>query len=850
MAKKNFKSADEIRQQMHEASAAHKANIDMLDEEMGQLGRIFDLRQKVVLSQQKLAEQQQLYNNYIRLEVDSAQKGLHIRKNKLKELQKEKAEQKKLVDQAKDATKILEKKLRVQQAFVATIQATGKALVSTTSNVAKYLMQSDSAMKGLSLELGLSGERSERMRENLMESAGYAARMGIDMKALTQMVSTYADETGRVRQFSEESLNSLTLMAKGTSLGVEGAARLAGKYEMMGLNATDSATEVSRIVDTTERMGVNTGKVLKNVSVNFKKLQKFSFRNGVSSMADMAIYAEKFKIDMDSILGPLETGRNLESVIKMSAELQVLGGNFANLADPMSMLFESRNDPEAYMKRINEMTKGMVTLNKTAKGFSFEMASPMAQDMLAKAAKALGMTTDELTQQAFRMREIQQTRSQMAGKGLSTDDREMIEGLAKFNSKTGRMMVEIGGVATDVSKLGSNQIKALRQEKVNLEERALASQTFDEAFKNTMMELKATLLPLLKGINAVLTWLRPIVTDMTTWFSELGTVGKILTAAGTVLLLAAATFAKNRAIGGIKSMMGMGGATGGGANLFGKGGANAAQSLGRGKGAMMAGKGAGMKSMGAGAGVGLASAGMGAGIAIAAVGISKLADSMAKLSPEQAESLETIATTLAITFPLAAAGMAIFATVGSAAVVPLLAIGGALLLIGGGVAVAALGIGSMAESFVSLDGVDLSKIGSGMFKFSAAALMLGNPMGLIGLAAMTTSVIAIGANAGDIERVGTAFANISAVMKGSTSDMKEVKDTINSIASADLSNNSGIAQLTSLLSKPLQVKFADQEVAIKTNIDLNMDSNVIVSKVVEKMGQVYADMQGGKSGVS
>lgn len=843
MAKKNFKGIDKIRDQMHKADAPNKANIEILDAEINSLGKIFDLRQKAVLTQQKLIEQQKLLNNYVQLEVETAQDGQHINKRNLKIIKQEKDERKKLVDQVKLSTKNLEKKLATQEAFIATIKASATVFKSATSSVAKYLMESDSAMKGLSLELGLSGERSERMRENLMESAGYAARMGIDMKGLTQMVSTYADETGRVRNFNEENLNALTLMAKGTSLGVEGAARMAGQFEMMGLNAEGSATEVSRIVDTTERMGVNTGKVLKAVNTNFKKLQKFSFRNGVSSMADMAIYAEKFKINMDSVLAPLESGRHLDSVIKMSAELQVLGGNFANLADPMSMLFESRNDPEAYMKRINSMTKGMVTLNKTAKGFEFEMASPMAQDMLAKAAKALGMTTDELTQQAFRMREIQQTRSQMAGKGLSKGDKELIEGLAKFNSKTGRMMVEIGGVATDVSKLGSNQMEALRTQKTSLEERALASQTFDEAFKNTIQELKATLLPLLKGINSVLTWLRPIVTNFTEWFSGLGGVSQTLLAAGGLLLMAATTFAKNKIGSAISGRLG-GGA--GGMSMFGGASGKGVKGIGKGMGA--AGKGAGMRSMGAGAGVGMAALGAGAGIGLAAVGISSLADSMAKLTPQQAESLESIVSSIAWMSGIAvvaAAAIGIFGVASSAASLGLLAFGGAVLMVGAGIGIAAAGIGYMGEGLAKLDGVNLDGVGLGMMGIGAAALMMGNPIGLIGVAAMTASVIAIGANASNLERVGNAFANISAVMKGSSSDLENVKNTINSISSADM-GSTGIAELASILSKPIQVKFADQEVAIRTNIDLNMDSSVIVSKVVEQMGQVYADKQGGK----
>lgn len=841
MAKKNL-SAKDLQAKIDALNAISDRNIELMKEEMNSLDRIMDARDRIARKEEIANAEREKHLNTQRLIGELEAEGYKIHGTKLKNVKSERLESEKI-------HKSLVKRLNLQKNILNTIAESIKISQNGFSKVASYLMESDAAMKGLSLELGLSGERAAMLSNSLEDAAVFSAGLGVDMKGLAQMASVYAEETGRARMHNEANLKAMTSIAKGTALGIEGAAQLASQYEMMGFNATDTAKEVQRIVDTTERMGVNTGKVLKAVNKNFKTLQKYTFRGGSQGMADMAMYATKFKVNMEEVLSAMEKGRSLDSVIEMSAQLQVLGGQFANLADPMSMLFESRNDPEAYTKRINEMTKGMVTMNKTAKGFELQIASPMAQDQLAQAAKALGMTTDELTTQAFRMREIQQTRKQMFGSGLSGEEKEIVEGLAKFNKDTGRMMVEIGGVSTDVSKLTSDQVKALKQEQATLDERAKASQSFDQAFQNTIMQLKATMLPLLKTINGALEAVRPTVDKMINFFDQSNGFVKGGLMVAAALTLAAGkigmALAKEKLMG---ALLGSGGAAKGAASAAsGAGGMSGAQMLGKGKGAMAAGKGAGLSALGKGAGVGVAAVGIGTGVMLAAKGISQLADSMSKLSVEQLESFERVALGLAIAIPAMAAGMVLLGTAASASAVGIGILTLAVLGIGAGIGIAAAGVGYMAEGMAKLDEVDLTAAGAGMMQIGAAALMMANPLSILGLGAMTASVTAIGANAANMERVGNAFGQIGAVLQGSASQFKEVRDTIQAIASTEVGGNSAISQLTEMLSKPLRVEFPEGEVGIVANIDVSMGGDNFITQVSKKIPARIVDLQQAKA---
>ena len=185
--------------------------------------------------------------------------------------------------------------------------------------------------------------------------------------------------------------------------------------------------------------------------------------------------------------------------------------------------------------------------------------------------------------------------------------------------------------------------------------------------------------------------------------------------------------------------------------------------------------------------------------------------------------------------------------IGMEIAIPLLALGGAIFAIGAGVGVAAAGIGYMAEGMSNLDKVDLSGAGAGMMQIGAAGMMMGNPLSILGLGAMTASVSAIGSSAGGLERVGTAFANIGAVLQGNASQFKEVKDTIQAIASTEVGSNSAIANLTNMLSKPLVVEFAEKEVGFVANIDISMGDNKFITEISKKIPARIVDLSQAKA---
>ena len=687
-------------------------------------------------------------------------------------------------------------------------------------------MDQDKIIKGTILNLGMSGAKAEMMRGSFEQSAGMVARLGGSLEDVQNIMQGYADETGRARVLSSQMVEDIEAIGKGTGLGVEGATKLGAQFEYMGFNAKSTMDYVQGIVETSERMGVNTTKVLKNLNDNFKKLNTFTFVRGSKAIADMAMNAEKTKVSMSTALNVAESTRSLEKVIDLGAQLQVMGGEFAKM-DPLQWLYTARNEPDKMTEKISEMTKGLYTFRKMSDGTFEKFISPVDVDRLSSVAQSLGISKEEIFQIAERRLDMDKMNQDMMGMGLTKREKELVQGAAVFNKDTGKYQVMLGTEMKDISSMTATQARSFIKESKSLKDRALEAQTFEGAFKATINELKSALLPMLKAINGVLTFIRPAVIAITKLFTEgpgaWAKVAALFVGVGMLWKGILQPFIQKMGANTIGALAG---------KIRGPIGSTAT-SAGENMAGGMAGKaGAGSGMLKGGAGIGAAALGIGAGIGVAAVGISKLADAMSKLTPEQAKSLASIVKSLTTIMIVGASLAVLIALLGGTAeaVLPgLLGFGAAVLMIGGGVAIAALGIGKMAEGFghmftaVKGAGEDMKKAAVGIAEvvYALGAATLSIP----GAIAMSLAIGRIAKHADELFKVGEAFRQINAVMSGNKEDYQAVAQAVESISKINTKGGSVFSGLANILSKPLKVEFANKEVAVVSNITMNIDGH-------------------------
>lgn len=780
---------------------------------------------------QKLASTRQLNDLEKKLNIAVQHKNQYSEKT-IKNIKKQIIEAKTIDKQLEKQVKNLKEQEKLYQQIGSKLQQFGSQNFGIGA-MWGYLMDSDKAIKGLTLELGLSAGKTEQLRDNMTGAASYAAKMGVSMADLAKSQAAYTDETNKAVLLTTQEYKNIVNIGKGTALGVDAAGKLVGQFDLLGVSIKSSEKFVQGVVDSSERLGINATKVLKNISQNFKQLNTFSFKDGINGMAKMTQYSEKFKLDLNDSINSAKMAKSLEGAIEMASQLNVLGGEFAK-TDPFELLFLSRNDPAKYTKKLADLTKGMATMVKTEDGFTFDITA-QDQDRLRQAADALGVSYENLAESARKVAQVQQIKRESLGLNLTSEEKEYIEGISKFDDKSGKFYTMVNGVKKNLAQLSTSDIEVMKQQEKTLEARAKDSQTFDETFKNTVMELKSAVLPVLNLINDAL----GVFNNFKDWIGDTGMkwVGG--------LLVGGMALAKAFTIG--KTVIGAGG---GGIGKMIAGGAG---SSGGGIGGAAAGGGS-AKSIAA---VGVAGAGIGVGVGAAALGVSKLATSLKDLDPKQIDALSSSLTSLGLIMGgVLLAGLVAVGIGGTTASIGLLAIGAAALGIGAGIGIAATGIGSMASGISELtqnaDGTKLLGIAGGLAAIAAASTALGASgiLSMVGGAGALGMILAISSQADNLMKVGDAFKSIGVVMNSNADQFERVENAILNIANAKLDSNGMFAELKELLSKPLKVEFADKSIAIKSDITLEINRERLV-KVLdigrEAVVQTVRQQQGSSS---
>jgi hypothetical protein len=391
------------------------------------------------------------------------------------------------------------------------------------------LFDMEKAARMAAHEMGIVSKNSNGFRQNIYNAAETTLSMGVGVKDLAKMQGQYSAELGRTVQLSEQGMNALAEMAAGTTLGVEGAAAFAAEMEKFNISAIDARDMVQETVNMSQKMGINSNKVLKSLQENLKMANKYHFKGGVAGMAKMAATAEKFRITMDATSGMADQLFNIEGAVEMSAQLNTMGGEWSKLGDPMKLMFQARNDMEGLQESVIQATSGMADFNKETGEFEF---SGLELHRMKELEKITGISAENMAEMAKQKAKFAKVRGEMGGTGISDDMMQFVEANAQFNKKNGKFEVKLEGgkEAIPVDKLTKASEGIISQTQKSLKERAEATQTFDDTLQNTIDMFKVAMLPILEGINEQM----PAIRDMIKSLKDNGWIEKLKGFAQTV----------------------------------------------------------------------------------------------------------------------------------------------------------------------------------------------------------------------------------------------------------------------------------------------------------------------------
>jgi hypothetical protein len=546
------------------------------------------------------------------------------------------------------------------------------------SSIWQYLQQIDGAIRTTQLNLGVSGNKAQMMRQQFEGAVNAAQRYGAAAKDIAELQEGMAEASGRVAAYTSNELISLVQITKGTGLQNAEVSKLVGSMQKFGLSVESSKNLIEESVNSSAKLGISSNAVLKKLAANIDKINGYRFDKGIKGIEEMAKASEKFRFSMDGAFAAADKFSTLEGLLEAGANLRVLGGEFAKM-DEFKLSFLARNKPQEFATEMAKLTKGMATFNKETGEFD---VSDVNYDILRASAKETGRDINDVVQQAKTFNQIEFAKKQIFG-NIDPADKEMIASLATFKPGSTIGTIQIGDKNVKLNELTETQVSLLKQEQQTLKQRAEESQNFDQTFQNTVMQLKSTLLPLLSYINKGLEWFSGLVDKFRDSSGALSASAALVPIGGLLLGTAggAIIMGLTRGLFGLIGS-GIGRMFGGIGGTLGGGGAGGVGLL--------------RASLGTLTGIGIAAVGVGAGLYLAAKGATSLALAFKGMT---AGEFTAFALTLgALSFGMAA--IISLAPAAGAAAGPLIEFGAAVALIGAGIGIAGLGI---AEIFKAIN---------------------------------------------------------------------------------------------------------------------------------------------------
>lgn len=367
-----------------------------------------------------------------------------------------------------------------------------------------YLKQQADLLHKINAETGMIGTLSEDFRKEIMNASPEVIRLGISFDEMTESVSNLVSQSGKFKLLSKDTIEEMALASKFTK-DMTTFVDMAGNFERAGIGAKDMALMVEKMGLKSMGLGLNARTTTTLINENLKNLNQYGFKNGVDGLNKMVQQSIEFRMNMKNVFDFAEKIWSPEGALDVVANLQMIGGAYGDLNDPIKLMYMATNDVEGLQEAIKGAAKSLVTYNAEQGRFQVTGANlRRAKEM----ADQLGMSMEELTTTAVAGMERMQASTDLMSSGLqlSDENREFLTNLAQM--KGGKMTIEVPESIQKELGLESTNI-ALESLNQDLANQLIARQ--EELRDKTMEEVAREQVTALENINRDTSFLRAAV---------------------------------------------------------------------------------------------------------------------------------------------------------------------------------------------------------------------------------------------------------------------------------------------------------------------------------------------------
>lgn len=337
----------------------------------------------------------------------------------------------------------------------------GETQIKLGESVDKMLMNLDKGSYEMARGLGIGAQAAIDYKNAVLDANIQMAALGKTWEDTLKIQQSYVDNAGRNTLLTGEGGARTSAIAMLFGISDTESGGLMGAMNVFNKSIESGSDMMFTMYKTATRMGVSNQRFAKELQNALKISQRYQFKDGVRGVMEMALWAQKVRMnmgDVESAIGKIRTG-NIEDVIQTSARLNVLGGNAALMSDPMAMLYNAYADPKKFMENINKMVKGFGTVNRATGETTFSIAEQMRIEQIANAT---GTSTESLMNQARQANKVEAIKRRFGNK--FGKDIDYIANNALYDEKQGTWVINVlgeGGKArqTTLDRLNKEEIE-------------------------------------------------------------------------------------------------------------------------------------------------------------------------------------------------------------------------------------------------------------------------------------------------------------------------------------------------------------------------------------------------------
>ncbi len=286
----------------------------------------------------------------------------------------------------------------------------------------------DDLLKSTKGSAGYVGEVGKAMLEGLNEAMIATTRLGVSVNEFIDATESLMVNSERMALYSENTIYAGMEASMAYTKNSRTLLENAEGFRNVGLGLSDAAKAIEDIGKRSINMGLSAKATSETLIKNLGSLNAYGFQNGIKGLGKMVQEAQALKINMDDVLKVADKLYDPESAITLAANLQVVGGAFGDLGDPIKLMYDATNNVESLQTSIIGAARSLATYN--AEQGRFEVSG--ANLRRAKAmSDALGISMGELTNMAVKGAAKFEAMSQLdMFPKLSDEQKEFVSNLA------------------------------------------------------------------------------------------------------------------------------------------------------------------------------------------------------------------------------------------------------------------------------------------------------------------------------------------------------------------------------------------------------------------------------------